>query len=252
MLSSWNSRALITRLVVLIILSLGITSKSSAMLEGTFLYFPSHDTGKSDLTNWVVDGQTIGYSRSSISSKKVWLVFHGNGGQASHRGYIAPCLPSTDSVYVMEYPGYGNRKGAPSMKSINAAAGAAYAALLREHPSSQIAVLSESLGSGPAAYVCSLENPPSRLVLIVPFDNLLSVAKEHLPFLPVSVLLRDKWDNVAALSHYTGRIDIYGAILDEVIPVAHARRLAHALPAAKYHDINCGHNDWPALVKIED
>ena len=45
-------------------------------------------------------------------------------------------------------------------------------------------------------------------MLIVPFDNLASVASEHFPFLPVGLLLRDKWDNVAALSRYTGPVDI--------------------------------------------
>jgi pimeloyl-ACP methyl ester carboxylesterase len=179
-------------------------------------------------------------------------VCHGNAGQASQRGYIADCLPGTDSVYVLEYPGYGKRAGTPSLASINAAATAAYAALRREHPSWQIAVLGESLGSGPAAYLCSLADPPGRAVLIVPFDDLLSVAKEHLPFLPVSLLMRDKWNNAACLSQYTGRIDIYGATLDEVIPAAHARNLARSLPAARYHEINCGHNDWSALVRIEN
>ena len=216
------------------------------------MYFPSHETEKSDLTRWIVDGQTIGYSRKVDSPKMVWLVFHGNAGQASQRSYIADCLPGADSVFVLEYPGYGKREGTSSMNSINAAATAAYAALLREHSGRQISVLSESLGSGPASYLCSLTDPPSRIVLVVPFDNLLSVAKEHLPFLPVSLLMRDKWNNAACLSKYPGRIDIYGATLDNVIPVAHARRLAHTLPSAQYHEINSGHNNWSTLVKIED
>ena len=246
------SPARITRLVLLALLAFGLTPKISALLEGSFLYFPSHETAQSGLVPWIVDGQLIGYARTVASPHRVWLVCHGNAGQASQRGYIADCLPATDSVYLLEYPGYGHRAGTPSMSSINAAAVAAYAALLREHPSGQIAVLSESLGSGPVAYLCSLADPPGRAVLVVPFDNLLSVAKEHLPFLPVSLLMRDKWDNVARLSHYTGRIDIFGATLDEVIPVAHARNLAHALPAAHYHEINCGHNDWSTLVRIEN
>ena len=222
------------------------------MLESSFLYFPTHATEKTDLANWVVDGLTIGFSRKVDSPKMVWLVFHGNAGQASQRGYIAGCLPSTDAVYVMEYPGYGSRAGTPSMNSINAAAAAAYAALRREYAASKIGVLSESLGSGPASYLCSLTDPPSRVVLVVPFDNLLSVAKEHIPYLPVSLLMRDKWNNLACLSKYPGRVDIYGATRDDVIPVAHARNLARLLPAARYHQINCGHNDWSTLVKIED
>jgi hypothetical protein len=130
------------------------------------------------------------------------------------------------------------------MQSINAAAVEAYALLRTLYPGVPIGVIGESLGSGPASYLCSLANPPARAVLIVPFDNLLSLAKEHMPFLPVSLLLRDRWDNAAALSKYAGRIDIYGALQDTIIPVNHARQLAQALPRATYHEVDCGHNDW--------
>jgi pimeloyl-ACP methyl ester carboxylesterase len=110
------------------------------------------------------------------------------------------------------------------------------------------------LGSGPASHLCSLAHPPARAVLIVPFDNLLSVAKEHMPYLPVSLLLRDKWDNVAALSKFKGRVDIYGAAQDVVIPVHHARALAKTVPQAVYREMDCGHNDWSGrgFVKIDE
>jgi hypothetical protein len=91
-------------------------------------------------------------------------------------------------------------------------------------------------------------------VLIVAFDNLLSVAKEQIWFLPVGLLMRDKWENVIALSKYAGRVDIYGALHDSVIPVHHARQLAQSLPRATYHEMDCGHNEWSSrgLVKIDD
>jgi hypothetical protein len=242
----------IARLVLLAVCAAGVCSKSRAMLEGAFLYFPSHSVGQSNLPEWTVDGRPIGFSRTVADPKTIWLIFHGNAGQASQRGYLVDCLPGTDSVYVMEYPGYGIREGTPSMKSINAAAVEAYAVLRRTYPGLRIGVLSESLGSGPASYLCSLPNPPSRAVLIVPFDTLLSVAKEQIWFLPVSLLLRDKWDNVACLSKYPGRVDIYGAAQDRVIPVAHARNLAKSLRGAAYHEVPCGHNEWADLVRIED
>lgn len=224
-----------------------------AMFEGSLLYFPSHAAPGSDLQEWSADGKFMGYSHTVAAPRMVWLMFHGNAGQASQRGYIRASLPATDSVFVMEYPGYGRKDGSPSMKSINAAATEAYAALVRLYPGVPIGVIGESLGSGPASFLCSLSNPPSRLVLIVPFDNLVSVAKERVGFLPVSWLMRDKWDNEKALSKYSGRVDIYGALEDTVIPVHHARHLAASLPGAKYHELKCGHNDWSAgdLVRIE-
>lgn len=222
------------------------------MFEGSFLYFPSHARVPTPLREWRVGGELFGYTRPAEAPRMAWLVCHGNAGQAAQRAYVCPCLPPSDAVYVLEYPGYGDRPGSPSMKAINAAAAAALAAVRQAHPGVPVGVLGESLGSGPASWLCSQPAPPDRLVLVVPFDNLLSVAREHLRWMPVSFLMRDKWDNVAALADYRGRIEIFGAAADDVIPVKHAQRLAAALPRAAYHELRCGHNDWsaPGLVRI--
>ena len=244
------TKALI-RVILLFVLGAALVNPAFAMLEGIFLYFPSHAAPEPGLQEWRVDGKVIGYSHTVANPRMVWLIFHGNAGQASQRGYICATLPSSDSAYVMEYPGYGARDGSPSMGSINTSATEAYAALQKLYPGVPIGVFGESLGSGAASYVCSLSNPPSRLVLVVPFDDLLSVAKEHVTYLPVSWLMRDKWDNVTALAKYAGRIDLYGALYDNIIPVQHARHLAQTLPKATYHELPCGHNEWSGLVKIE-
>jgi len=220
------------------------TTPVHALLESTFLYFPTHTANTSRLTKWKINGALVGYARIVENPRAIWLICHGNGGQASHRQYIVDLLPADTSVHVLEYPGYGLRPGKPSMASINAAAQSAYADLRTRHPGLPIGVLGESLGSGPASFLCSLPAPPDRAVLMMPFDNLLSVAKKHISWLPVGLLMRDKWDNVKSLSSYQGRIDIFGAVNDTIIPVTHARALAKTIPHARYIELPCGHNDW--------
>jgi hypothetical protein len=56
----------------------------------------------------------------------VWLLIHGNGGQAADRAYALPSFSMDDSVFILEYPGYGSRKGKPSKKSLDAADRQAY------------------------------------------------------------------------------------------------------------------------------
>jgi len=242
------------QIAVLALLCL-VSPAARAMLENSFLYFPSHEPNHSRLTEWRIDDRLAGYARIVEAPRAVWLICHGNAGQAADRQYIVDCLPADTSAFVLEYPGYGLRPGAPSMTAINQAAADAYAALRRLYPSARVCVLGESLGSGPASYLCSLPLPPDRLVLMVPYDTLLSVAKEHIRALPVSLLMRDKWDNVKALSAYKGPVSIFGARNDKVIPCAHARALARSVPQSRYVELVCEHNEWsqdPLAIIADD
>lgn len=238
-----NSPKVVRSLVVLALL-IFISSSAHAMLEGSFLYFPTHAPNQSQLGEWRIDGKLVGYCRTVPSPRSVWLIMHGNAGQASDRQYIVNRLPADSCAYVLEYPGYGTRPGKPSMASINAAAHEAYESLRALYSNIPLGAFGESMGSGPASFLCSLPNPPDRLVLAVPFDNLLSVAKRHMKYLPVSLLLRDKWDNVKALAAYKGPVEIFAATNDDVIPAEHARNLAKSIPHARYIELPGGHNDW--------
>jgi pimeloyl-ACP methyl ester carboxylesterase len=64
-----------------------------------------------------------------------------------------------------------------------------------------------------------------RLVLLVPFDSLLAVARNAMPWLPVELLLRDRWDAAAEAPRVTAPTTIVAAEFDAVVPSAHARSL---------------------------
>lgn len=220
--------------------------------QRSLLYFPSHRSSPGTLTAWKTGEEIIGYAREVPHPKTVWLMTHGNAGQAVQRDYVLPRMSSTDALYVLEYPGYGLRSGSPSLEAINAAASGAYQLLRTRYPNTRIGVIGESIGSGPACALAAETVPPDKIILVVPFDTLLNVAADHMPLLPVRLMLKDRWDNVAALHGYRGPIEIYGAEDDTVIPIKHARALASATQA-RFTAIPGGHNDWSsrAAVKIE-
>ncbi|MBU1054155.1 MAG: alpha/beta hydrolase [Proteobacteria bacterium] len=220
-------------------------------IERMFLFFPSHNPHNNSLTPWNRNGETIGYSRMVESPKNVWLMLHGNAGQASDRLYAIPCFSDKDSIFILEYPGYGDRKGVPSKESFNHAAKEAYLFLRGTYPDIPVCVAGESIGSGPASYLATLDNKPVKLVLIVPFDKLSLVAKEHFPSFLVWLILKDNWDNIEALSNYKGAIDIFGAEADAIIPVQHAKALAASVPGSKLVIIDGGHNDWSYEGKVK-
>lgn len=224
------------------------------VFQRKMIYYPSHRPETNGLAPWTIDGRLVGYARRVDNPRNVWLFMHGNGGQASDRVYALQSFSDSDSVFILEYPGYGNREGSPGKASFDSAAKEAYLWLRMAYPDIPVCVVSESIGSGPAASLARLQKQPDKLVLIVPFDNLASVAKDHFPLIPAGLVLLDRWDNVEAMRGYSGKVEIYGAVDDQVIPIRHARTLAESLPKAVFHEIPGDHNDWPqsGVVKIRN
>jgi pimeloyl-ACP methyl ester carboxylesterase len=215
-----------------------------AAIQRALLFYPTHRPHEGALTPWTRSGEVIGYARAVESPGAVWLMLHGNAGQASDRLGALPCFSPGDSVYILEYPGYGDRPGVPSREAFDRAAREAYALLRETHPRHPVCVAAESIGSGPAAALAREIRPPDKFALIVPFDRLSSVAADHFPAWLVRLVLRDDWDNMEALSRFTGPVEIVGAEADTVVPVRHARALAAAVPGSRLTVIPGDHNDW--------
>jgi pimeloyl-ACP methyl ester carboxylesterase len=234
------------RLSLLLLAGIALmTLPACQALQRKALFYPSHHDRENGLERWLHDGVLIGYSRQVPEPANVWLFLHGNGGQAADRAYVLGAFSERDSVFIMEYPGYGARPGKPSRRAIDGAALEAYEMLRTRFSGKPVCVAAESIGSGPASTLAQAKVPPAKLVFIVPFDNLKSVAKDHVRYLPVSLLLAGSWDNVAALANFDGAVEVYGAENDEVIPVGHARALSASRPQAQFQLIPGGHNSWP-------
>ena len=240
----------VIRILYILGLAYLITTIGVGIWQRRLLYFPSHEPVSTRLGRWMKEGMFLGYARVTAQPAVVWLMTHGNGGQAAEREYTLSCFPEQDSVYFLEYPGYGPRAGSPSLASINAAAKEGYEELRRLYPGRRVCVAGESLGTGPACYLCTLPQPPDKVVLVVPFNRIVDVAAEAFRFLPVRWLMLDRWNNAEALRHYSGPIEIYGAKADEVIPVKHATSLAHDIPQAKFQLVDGRHNEWYASGQV--
>lgn len=220
------------------------------VLPGKMLFHPTRDARDTSLTPWVHEGRTIGFAREVEKPRNIWLMLHGNGGQAADRTYALPAFDAADSVFILEYPGYGQREGKPSRKSFDAAAREGYALLRTRFPGTPVCLAAESIGSGPASVLSAEKPAPDKIVFVVPFDTLAAVGKEHVSYLPVDLLLTGYWNNLESMKGYRRPVDIFGAESDGIIPVRHAQALAASVPQAKFHMIAGGHNDWSAQPKV--
>jgi pimeloyl-ACP methyl ester carboxylesterase len=145
-------------------------------------------------------------------------------------------------VLLVEYPGYGRSPGEPSQAAIDALFVAAWDHLAATPgvDAARIVGFGRSLGSGPIAALAT-RRPLAAVVLQSPYASTAMFA--HARGLP-GFLVRDRWDNVAALAAWGGPVYASQGRHDEVIPPVHGERLA-ALPNVRFGWQDCGHNDCP-------
>jgi len=243
------------------ILAAALMTFSGCELQNRLLYYPgssapSDETLKADnLRRWKAfagDYRGLVAANDARGKKGTIVVFHGNGGIAADRTYYLNDLGTLGyRVILAEYPGYGGRKGKLGEKSFVRDA-VETVRMAGEEYSGPIFLLGESLGCGVASAVA--KGAPVRIdgiLLITPWETLTSIAREKFPFLPVRLLLTDRYDNIANLSSFKGRIAVVGAERDEIIPLPHARNLYDSLPGTSrrmWTVQRAGHNDWPMYV----
>ncbi|HDI61193.1 MAG TPA: alpha/beta hydrolase [Desulfobacteraceae bacterium] len=146
-------------------------------------------------------------------------------------------------LLAIEYPGYGRSAGRPSHSSITAAMRAAYDALAArpEVDARRVVACGRSLG-GAAACALAQERPLAALILVSTFTRVADFTRRYL--VP-SFLVRDPFDNLAAVSRFKGPLLIVHGRSDAMIPFDHALRLHRAAPGSRLVAYACDHNDCP-------
>jgi pimeloyl-ACP methyl ester carboxylesterase len=227
-------------------------------MQNKFLYFPEPqwptESGLEyeNMKLWQAtadDYQGLIAANEAPAPNGTIVLFHGNGGTALDRGfYLKPFMELGFRVILAEYPKYGGRPGKVGEKPF-VAAGMETVRLAFEQYGQPLYLVGESLGCGVAAAIAKQTSVPiAGIILITPWDTLASVAKSLFPFLPVKLVLTDKYDSIENLQAFKKKISVIGAERDEILPIKHAINLYNALPEGKkrmWIIKGAGHNDWP-------
>ncbi len=249
-------KAVIITLIVVIIIG-------GCNMQNRFLYFPSAEWPTEQMLKhenmklWQAtadDYQGLISAVDTPAPSGTIVLFHGNGGTAVDRGfYLQPFRNLGFRVILAEYPKYGGRPGKVGEKYF-VTAGLETVRLAFEQYREPLYLVGESLGCGVAAAVAKQTSIPiAGIILITPWDTLASVAKSLFPFLPVKLVLTDKYDSIENLKTFQNKISVVGAERDEILPIRHAMNLYNHLPEGRtrmWIIKGAGHNDWPMYTDV--
>jgi fermentation-respiration switch protein FrsA (DUF1100 family) len=183
-------------------------------------------------------------------AQAVVLYCHGNGENVAWMGPNIDRLRETYevSIFAFDFRGYGRSAGRPNEEGIVADARAARAWLSERAniDSRQIVLWGRSLG-GAVAVQLAADSPARGLILDRTFSSLTDVAAHHYPWLPVRLLLRNRYDSVDVIGQHRGPLLQSHGTLDQIIPFTMAEELFAAARAAgpkRFFPLaGVGHND---------
>ena len=189
------------------------------------------------------------------------LMMHGNAGNISHRiGYVTMFNRLGYSVLLFDYRGYGKSEGHPDEAGTYRDAEAAWQHLTaaRKVRARDIVMVGESLGGGVATWL-ALRYPPRALVLASTFTSVPDLGAQIYPWLPVRLLARVRYENLARIGQIDAPVMIAHSRDDEIISFSHGEALfAAAREPRQMLVLAGGHNEgfifareaWIAAVAV--
>lgn len=186
--------------------------------------YPEFDT----LCFTMKDGnRTYGFISKDTLKEKLPLIlyFGGNAEEVSHLAEYKIYFPNA-KIVMLNYRGFGLSKGLISEKTMFSDALEAYDKLMTmpEINADKVMVIGRSIGTGVATYVASQRNTKAT-VLITPYENMIDVAFEKYPFVPIGLLIKHPFESDKYAKTISTPVLALIAKNDEVIPKHHAYNL---------------------------
>jgi pimeloyl-ACP methyl ester carboxylesterase len=176
-----------------------------------------------------------------------WVIFfHGNGLLVGSPGCVSRYRFLREAgfqVLAVEFRGYGmSGAGAPSEEGVYADARAGWDYLTEDVgvDPERIVLYGWSLGSGIATQLAS-QVPAGGLITEGAFTALPAVGQAQYPWLPVSLIMKNRFDNLSRAETLSLPWLMFHSENDEVIPFSHAEALADVAEDARLITLHTGH-----------
>lgn len=196
-----------------------------------------HTADNLTLTSWY---------KAAAPGKPTLIYFHGNAG---HIGGRVPVMRSYLNegygLLLVGYRGYANNPGTPTEQGLYQDARAGMAFLRQQGVNPECTVIyGESMGTGIAIQMAT-EYVIGALVLQSPYTSFVDVGKNHYPFLPVSWLIKNRFDSLSKIDQLKVPVFVGHGERDRVVPFSLGKQLydTYQGPKTAYFAEGLGHDN---------
>ena len=135
---------------------------------------------------------------------------------------------------IIAWRGFSGNIGKPSEKGLYEDGESAIKWLTQKGVSEEDIILyGESLGTGVATHLAQHKNF-AGIILETPFTSMIDAAKNFYPFIPVKLLLKDKFENDKKIKNINSPILIMHGEVDQIIPFSMGKKIYEMANEPKY------------------
>jgi fermentation-respiration switch protein FrsA (DUF1100 family) len=157
--------------------------------------------------------------------RRVVVYCPGNGDSlAGSVGRFRNIVSDGTGLIALSYRGYAGSSGQPSEHGLLLDAAATYEFAASRYETGRMIAWGYSLGTG-VAVALAAEHPFGGLILEAPYTSITDVAAAAFPFLPVRLLLVDRFASDARIQRVTAPLLVMHGTEDATVPIALGERL---------------------------
>ena len=179
------------------------------------------------LRSWLIE--------KDLEKYKTLVFFHGNAGNLFNRVHKLNELNKLDiNILIISWRGFSGNSGKPTEKNLYQDAQKSIEWLNSKGiESKKIILYGESLGTGVVVELAQ-KNIFNSIILESPFTSMAKTAKIYYPYLPVNLLLKDKYDSINKIHKIKKPVLIMHGMKDDLVPYIMSVELFNKANEPKY------------------
>jgi len=173
--------------------------------------------------------------QKDLIKKKTLIFFHGNAGQLNNRNYKLNEFSKLDiNFIILAWRGFNGNEGSPSEQGLYQDANSVIKWIKNKGVKEENIILyGESLGTGVAIEVGQNKNF-SGIILEAPYTSMVELAKKYYPFLPVRLLLKDKFESIKKIKNLKSPVLVMHGGADQIVPFNMGKKIFDEIKTKKY------------------
>ena len=175
------------------------------------------------------------FHNKNLKDYKTILYLHGNAGKLENRIHKLNHFKDINvNFLIIAWRGFSGNNGNPSEKGLYMDGESAINWLQNKGiEEKNIIIYGESLGTGIATQISQNKNF-AGLVLETPFTSMIDAAKKFYPYIPVGLLLKDKFENKDKIKNVRSPILIMHGEKDQIVPFEMGKKIFEMANEPKY------------------